>query len=191
MYDVIVTQSDQKVPQSTRLSYFSSDSDLIDRQQLSDDELAQSIRVMEALREWQEAARSLSEASKRYMKLNESDMRAIRMIMRAQKQHQIVTPKDIAREVGISSASTTKLMDRLVAGGHLVRVPHPSDRRTICVEVTEHTRQSAQNTIGRQHARRFAVAAALSADDRETVIRFLTDLAESDRPQGELLGRSD
>ncbi|MGM7696849.1 MarR family winged helix-turn-helix transcriptional regulator [Microbacterium sp. A84] len=186
-----MTESDKKVPQSSHLSYFSSDSDLIDRQQLSDQELDQSIGVMEALREWQEAARTLSEASKRFMKLNESDMRAIRMIMRAQKQNQIVTPKDIAREVGISSASTTKLVDRLVAGGHLIRVPHPSDRRTMCIEVTEHTRESAHNTIGRQHARRFAVAAGMSTDDREIVIRFLMDLAESDLPQGELLGHSD
>lgn len=188
MYAVIMTESDERVPQSVR--YFSSDSDLIDRRQLSDGELEQSVRVMESLHEWQEAARALSEASKRYMRLNESDMRAIRMIMRAQKQNQIVTPKDIAREVGISSASTTKLVDRLVAGGHLLRVPHPTDRRTMCIEVTEHTRQSAHDTIGRQHARRFAVAAALSAADRETVIRFLTDLADSDDPQGELLGHS-
>lgn len=143
---------------------------------------------MEALRDWQEAARSLSDASKRYMKLNESDMRAIRMLIRSQKQNQIVTPKDIAREVGISSASTTKLVDRLVAGGHLIRVPHPNDRRTTCIEVTEHTTQSAHNTIGRQHARRFMAASAMSASERDVVIRFLTDLAEADSPQGELLG---
>lgn len=166
--------------------YFSNDSDLVDRDHLSDGDIDQCVRVMEALRGWQEAARALSDASNRYMKLNESDMRAIRMIIHAQRQDQIVTPKDIAREVGISSASTTKLVDRLVAGGHLVRVPHPSDRRTTCIEVTEHTRQAAHDTIGRQHARRFTAAAALSPDDRETVIRFLTSLVEADSPQGDL-----
>jgi len=166
--------------------YFAKDSDLIDRTRLSETDLEQCIRVMEALREWQEAARALSEASKRYMKLNESDMRAIRMLIRAQQQHQIVTPKDIAREVGISSASTTKLVDRLVDGGHLIRVPHPSDRRTTCIEVTEHTRLSAHETIGRQHARRFTAAASMSWEDREAVIRFLGALVEADTPQGDL-----
>lgn len=168
------------------MRYFSSDSDLIDRTRLSDADLEQCVRVMESLHEWQEAARALSEASKRYMKLNESDMRAIRMLIRAQKQHQIVTPKDIAREVGISSASTTKLVDRLIAGGHLVRVPHPTDRRTTCIEVTEHTRRSAHDTIGRQHARRFAAAASMSREDRDAVIRFLGALVEADAPQGDL-----
>ena len=168
------------------MSYFATDSDLIDRADLSDADLDQCVRVMEALREWQKAARALSEASKRYMKLNESDMRAIRMLIRAQQQQQLVTPKDIARAVGISSASTTKLVDRLVAGGHLVRVAHPSDRRTTCIEVTEHTRRSAHETIGRQHARRFTAAAAMMPKDRDAVIRFLGALVEADTPQGDL-----
>ena len=88
-------ESQQRAPASAEdLHYFSTDSDLIDRAELSPDDLAQCVRVMEALREWQESARALSEASNRYMRLNESDMRAIRMMIRAQRQQQIVTPKD-------------------------------------------------------------------------------------------------
>ena len=165
------------------MRYFSSDTDLVERGDLTESDLSQCVRVMEALHRWQEAARALSEASKRYMKLNDSDMRAIRLLIRSKKQNNIVTPKDIAREVGISSASTTKLVDRLVDGGHIVRVPHPSDRRTTCIEVTELTAKSARETIGRQHARRFSAAASMSAADRETVIRFLDHLAEADSPQ--------
>lgn len=168
------------------IRYFAADSDLIDRTGLSEGEIDQCYRVLEALREWQVASRTLSEASNRYMKLNESDMRAIRMMIRAQDQDQLVTPKDIAREVGISSASTTKLVDRLVAGGHVIRVPHPNDRRTTCLEVTETTRRSAHDTIGRQHARRFAAVAAISADDRAAVIRFLRGMVDADALQGEL-----
>ncbi|MGO2520919.1 MAG: MarR family winged helix-turn-helix transcriptional regulator [Microbacterium sp.] len=181
-----MSESERRAPSSTDVRYFANDSDLIDRVELSDVDVDQCVRVMEALRAWQEAARKLSEASQRYMKLNESDMRAIRMLIRAQQQHQIVTPKDIAREVGISSASTTKLVDRLVAGGHVVRVPHPSDRRTTCIEVTAHTRLAAHETIGRQHARRFTAAASMSREDRDAVIRFLGALVEADTPQGVL-----
>lgn len=186
MYDETVADPEQDFPQHPGVSYFSRDSDLVDRSHLTEADIDQCVRVMEALRGWQEAARTLSEASKRYMKLNESDMRAIRMIIRAQQQGNLVTPKDISREVGISSASTTKLVDRLVAGSHLVRTQHPSDRRTVCIEVTESTRISAHETIGRQHARRFAAAAAMAPADRETVISFLNSLSDADEPQGEL-----
>lgn len=186
MYPETVPYPNRDVPDDTGMRYFSRDSDLVDRSHLTEADIDQCVKVMDALRGWQEAARRLSEASKRFMKLNESDMRAIRMMIRAQQQGRVVTPKDIAREVGISSASTTKLVDRLVAGGHLVRAQHPSDRRTVCIEVTESTRASAHETIGRQHARRFAAAAAMPPEDREAVIRFLTALTEADEPQGEL-----
>lgn len=145
---------------------------------------------MEALRQWREADRALSEASRRYMHLNDSDMRAIRMLIHAQKQGWVITPKDIAHSVGISSASTTKLIDRLVAGGHLSRAPHPNDKRRICIDVTPETAQAARETIGRQHARRFDAAAAMSTEEREVVVRFLTALAEADQPQGDLAGSS-
>ncbi|HLS93902.1 MAG TPA: MarR family transcriptional regulator [Microbacterium sp.] len=163
------------------------DGDLVEVDGMTDDDVEHAFAVMAALGRWQDAARTLAEASARYMHLNETDMRAIRMIMRAEQRGEIVTPKDISHDVGISSASTTKLIDRLVARGHLVRAPHPTDRRTMRIRVTPSTRRSAHDTVGRQHARRFAVAAALSADERDAVIRFLDDMTRADAPQGVLL----
>ncbi|MEI3843317.1 MULTISPECIES: MarR family winged helix-turn-helix transcriptional regulator [Microbacterium] len=172
-------------PRSRR--HASIDPDLVDVDGLSEEDVEQSFAVMEALGTWQSAARALSEASARFMRLNETDMRAIRVIMRAQQRGEVATPKLIAQEVGISSASTTKLVDRLVAGGHLIRSAHPTDRRTVAIRVTASTRRSAHDTIGRQHARRFAVAAAMSPVERGAVIRFLERMTAADAPQGDLL----
>lgn len=159
----------------------------LDAHQLSAEDTHQAFALMEALGAWQDAGRALAKLSADYMELNETDMRAIRMIMAAQQRGEVVTPKDIAHAVGISSASTTKLVDRLIAAGHLTRGPHPSDRRTVRIEVTESTRQTASNTIGRQHARRFAVAAALTPEERAAVLKFLTGMLKADQPQPELL----
>ncbi|WP_221584017.1 MarR family winged helix-turn-helix transcriptional regulator [Microbacterium sp. G2-8] len=167
------------------------DPDLVDVAELAESDIAQTFEVMDALAEWQEASRLLAEISARYMRLNETDMRAIRMIMRAQQRGEIVTPKDIARDVGISSASTTKLVDRLVDGGHLTRTAHPSDRRTTRIRVTESTRRSARATVGRQHARRFAAASAMTSDERDTLIRFFEAMTRADAPQGDLVDPSD
>src|SRR5690606_22530967 len=92
------------------------------------------------------------------------------------------TAGGIATHLGISSASTTKLLDRLEEAGHVARSPHPSDRRALSITIAPATRQAAMTTVGRQHARRFLAAARLSAAEREAVIRFLTDMA------AELLG---
>ena len=178
--------ADSSPPEDSGLSYFTDESDLSDRSQLTAAEISESNAVMEALRQWREADRALAEASRRFMRLNDSDMRAIRMLIHAQRQGKLVTPKDVAAWVGISSASTTKLVDRLVAAGHLVRVPHPHDQRTLCIQVTEATARAAHESIGRQHARRFDAAAALSHDQRQAVIDFLEALTEADLPQGAL-----
>ncbi|WP_345375725.1 hypothetical protein [Promicromonospora umidemergens] len=79
--------------------------------------------------------------------------------------------------MGITTASTTKLIDRLAAGGHVLRSAHPSDRRGLGIEVTEDTRHAARQTVGRTHACRFDAAARLTPQGREIVTRFLDDLA--------------
>lgn len=165
----------------------STDPQILKADRLDPADAAQSFAVMEALGELQESWRTLAKLSAQYMRLNETDMRAIRLVMAAQQRGEQITPKDIARAVDISAASTTKLIDRLEAGGHLVRSPHPSDRRTQLISVTESTRRTAGRTVGRQHARRFEVAAAMSPADRETVIAFLRAMIEADQPQDELL----
>ncbi|MCM3659250.1 MarR family transcriptional regulator [Agromyces mediolanus] len=153
------------------------DEELVDRSGLADEEVDQVVRVMQALRGWHAAAEQMSEASRRYMRLNQTDMRAIRFLIAARNQGLVVTPGALAEHLGISSASTTKLLDRLERGGHVTRAPHPSDRRALAIAVTEHTRRDARETVGRQHARRFAAAAALAPEEREVVIRFLDALA--------------
>jgi DNA-binding MarR family transcriptional regulator len=92
----------------------------------------------------------------------------------------VVTPGLLAETLRISTASTTKLLDRLERAGHLIRSPHPTDRRALMITVTDATRTDARETVGRMHARRFEAAARLSPEERDTVIRFLTDLSAGD-----------
>src|SRR5918993_400075 len=159
------------------------DEQLVSRAGMDDGEVDQVVRVMEALRGWHDAERRMSEASRRYMKLNANDMRALRFLIAARNQGELATPGALTDYLGISSASTTKLLDRLERGGHLVRAPHPSDRRALAISVTDETRAVARESVGRQHARRFAAAAALTPDEREVVIRFLDALSATDVDQ--------
>ena len=144
---------------------------------LPDAEIGQVVRVMDALFRWREAEQRSSRASRAYMQLGETDMKALRFVIVRTEQGHHVTAREIADHLGISSASTTKLLDRLEAGGHIRRTPHPTDRRAIAVVVSAETRRAAERTVGRVHARRFQVAAALTPDERETVIRFLDALS--------------
>ncbi|WP_257062658.1 MarR family winged helix-turn-helix transcriptional regulator [Brevibacterium sp. 50QC2O2] len=140
-------------------------------------ESSQVDRLMRALAELRTAERVVLEASEKYMKLSAQDMRAVHYLIAAKRIGQIVTPGMIATHLEISAASTTKLLNRLERGGHVVRRVHPVDRRAFAIEVTPATENLAKQTIGRQHARRLNAVLGLTPDERETVIGFLHDMA--------------
>ncbi|MCT1479802.1 MarR family winged helix-turn-helix transcriptional regulator [Microbacterium sp. p3-SID336] len=153
-------------------------STLIDRSGVPPEDLRQIARVMEALGELRDAEQRLSQASRRYMQLNETDMRALHYLIVCDNRSLVATPSGIAHHLGVSTAATTKLLDRLEKGGHIKRSPHPTDRRALAITITPETRHAAMETVGRQQAKRFYAAARLTSDEREVVIRFLKDMTD-------------
>ncbi|WP_082914410.1 MarR family winged helix-turn-helix transcriptional regulator [Microbacterium sp. H83] len=153
-------------------------STLVDRTGVEPEDLRQIAALMGALGSLRDAEQKLSLASRRYMRLNETDMRALHYLIVCANRGATATPGGIATHLGISTASTTKLLDRLEKGGHIRRAPHPTDRRALAITITPETRHAAMETVGKQQAKRFYSAARLTPDEREVVIRFLTDMAE-------------
>ncbi|WP_447913276.1 MarR family winged helix-turn-helix transcriptional regulator [Microbacterium phyllosphaerae] len=151
---------------------------LIDRSGVAEEDLRQIALVMGALGDLRDAEQKLSLASRRYMQLNETDMRALHYLIVCANKGATATPGGIATHLGISTASTTKLLDRLEKGGHIRRAPHPTDRRALAITITPETRQAAMETVGRQQAKRFYSAARLTPEERDVVIRFLSDMAQ-------------
>lgn len=153
-------------------------SELVDRSGLPSADVAQIGWLMRAFSHLREVESAASEASQRYMKLSAQDMRAVHYLIVGQNQGELVTPGMLASHLRISAASTTKLLNRLEKGGHIVRQVHPTDRRAFAIEVTVETVRSAYETVGRHQSRRFHAAARLTGAEREIVIRFLDDMAE-------------
>lgn len=159
--------------------------EIVAHRHLGTEDVEQVVAVLEAMGAWSRLERELSEKAREYMRLGDTDMRALRYLIAAQRQGILATPGMIAAHLRISPAATTKLTDRLHAGGHIRRLPHPADRRRIAVEVTESTSASARASVGRSHARRFDAIASLSGEDRAAVLRFfdaLTRAAEGIEP---------
>lgn len=150
---------------------------LVDRTGMHDQDVKQIGELMTALARLGNAERELTEASLEYMKLNRNDMRALHYLIAAKNRGAVATPSAIAAHLGISTASTTKLLDRLEAGGHITREPHPSDRRALAISITPATHEAAMHTVGRQQSKRFHAASRLTRDERDAVIRFLNDMA--------------
>ena len=87
------------------------------------------------------------------------------------------TPTELAGRLQITTASVTELVERLGRAGLARRAPHPHDRRKVVLSLTD----AAQRQVGEMFER-IAVSTArctslLEGDERETVLRFLHDLA--------------
>lgn len=61
--------------------------------------------------------------------LSDVDRTALRYVIDKATQVEPATPKDLAALLGISTASTTALLDRLIRGGLIETLPHPVDGR--------------------------------------------------------------
>ncbi|MFC6259266.1 MarR family winged helix-turn-helix transcriptional regulator, partial [Kocuria oceani] len=98
-----------------------------------------------------------------------------------------VSPRDLAARLGISSASTTTLLDRLTKSGHVRREPHPTDRRALIVTATEGADREVRATLTAVHERMIAAARTLTPEQAEVVVSFLhrmRDAVDGGGPSG-------
>ena len=179
---------ENKLPTMYGLAETDPEQELVQRKDASEQTLGQIDRIMAEMGRMRAIERRIMRSSQDYMKLNETDMRALRKLISAKHGQHFVTPGELARYLGISSASVTKMIDRLEAGGHVTRRQHPTDRRSQYVDITEDSHLAAREQVGRHHAQRFEVLRSMSSEERETVIKFLS--LTSDALEGSLDGQN-
>ena len=80
--------------------------------------------------------------------LHPTDVRALVAMLDAAFAGEPLGPARLAEELGLTSAATTALLDRLERAGHAARRPHPTDRRRTIVEPTDHARQEGRQWFG-------------------------------------------
>lgn len=136
-----------------------------------------------AVRAFSDAMDRMHSGMKGDMDMNATDLAALRMLIVREQRGETVSPHEVARHLRISTASTTKLLDRLTATGHLERLPHPRDRRARIVVLTERTRREFFQHFGAHLESMRAVAADYSDEELAVIARFLGEIAEAVDPR--------
>ena len=113
------------------------------------------------------------------MDMNGSDLAALRMLIVREQRGEWVSPHEIARHLAISTASTTKLLDRLAERGHIERRPHPADRRARIVVLTDRARSDFFHHLGARMVKMRDVMNAYTDDELRVVARFLDDMDDA------------
>ncbi|WP_168217886.1 MarR family winged helix-turn-helix transcriptional regulator [Occultella kanbiaonis] len=140
-----------------------------------DDDLV--VSMLEALRAFRRSDQEMRQRVSANMRMNVRDMQALQFVIAAQNLNEVTTPRDLAAHLHISTASTTKLLDRLTRSGHLNRGPHPSDRRSLVITATHHAHEEVRERLARMHARMAEIARAVPSQARPSVVEFLRSMA--------------
>jgi DNA-binding MarR family transcriptional regulator len=139
--------------------------------------------VLQAIRSFSDAMDRMHGGMKGDMAMNATDLAALRMLIMREQRGRSVSPHEMATHLRISTASTTKLLDRLTASGHVERRPHPHDRRARVVVLTDESRQAFFRHFGQHLAGMRGVAEEYSEEELAIVTRFLGQVSEVLDPQ--------
>jgi DNA-binding MarR family transcriptional regulator len=114
------------------------------------------------------SARHRSAISKQ-LGLSESEMLAVAHLA----QHGQLSPSALGELVDLSSGGVTALVQRLESAGHLVRRRHPTDGRSVLVELSPQFLERAERAFDPLVSDLDAASGELSPDERIVVRRFL------------------
>ncbi|MBB5749590.1 MarR family transcriptional regulator [Micrococcus sp. TA1] len=137
------------------------------------------VDVLNLLRRYRDAERRMRARTRDSMRMGETDLVALRFLLRATRTGKVVRQRDLAEALEISKPSVSALVDRLIRDGYVQRVAHPDDRRSVAIEPTQKTDEEVRSTLGVMHRRMLAAAESLTTEELAVVARFLTELTRS------------
>ncbi|WP_010525950.1 MarR family winged helix-turn-helix transcriptional regulator [Nesterenkonia sp. F] len=135
------------------------------------------LAALEAVQVLDDALDRTHHRLKSAVEMNASDVSTLRMLVIRERQGTRTTPQDIAEHLRLSTATVTTLLDRLAAAGHVRRTPHPADRRSRIVELTDLARSTFLRHFGGELRAMREVIEARDDQELAVITAFLGDIA--------------
>lgn len=103
----------------------------------------------------------------------------------------VATPTELARYTGLTTGSTTAMLDRLEKAGFIIRKPNPRDRRGVLVEISErYTKATRPFVTGLQQTHR-ELLASYSDAELEVIADFMTRFSGNVRKRTQAIENTD
>jgi len=131
---------------------------------------------LQALRTFLEVGIKVGPAVARRAGLSHSELDALEALMTAPRG-----PVELARDLGVTSAASSGIVDRLEARGHVTRRPHPSDGRRTEVVITDSARQEVLGHLLPMLDALSRMDQQRTDQEREVVTRYLEAATEAMR----------
>jgi DNA-binding MarR family transcriptional regulator len=133
--------------------------------------------VLRSIRALSDAMDRMHSGMKGDMDMNSTDLAALRLLIMREQAGAAVSPREIAAHLRITTASTTKLLDRLEQSGHIERRAHPRDRRARVVVLTDAARRAFFRAFGAHLGAMRGVAARYDEGELAVIRRFMDEVS--------------
>lgn len=141
-------------------------------------------QVMMAARDQGVSSVLFRNATARKLGLNVTDSECLSFIT---IQGGTSTPTEIARYTGLTTGSTTAMLDRLEGMGFIKRKPNPKDRRGVLIEIDERWVQTARPLVAGVQKAHSELIASYSSEELKTIADFLTRFTHNVTEQTKLI----
>lgn len=122
-------------------------------------------------------------AAARRLEMSESEISALTHLAEGG-----MTPGELGRRLQLTSGGMTALLHRLDRAGHIIRRPHPTDRRSVIVSANPVVLANIGELYAPLVADADEITSRLSKRERESISRYLqTVVASSERRAEELV----
>ncbi len=101
----------------------------------------------------------------------------------------MATPKELGRYTGLTTGSTTAMLDRLEKVGYISRKPNPKDRRGVLVEISQTYTDKAMPLVADVQKAHHQLIAQFSDDELRAIARFLNGFTKNVTEQTEKLDK--
>lgn len=133
--------------------------------------LPRAYRIGQAVRRLLQVAPAVHHALAQRVGVGTTDLLALDHITSAPSELGVV---ELGERLGIRSASTTVLVDRLVATGHVQRLPHATDRRRTSLHPTSSAYDDVRTALGPLIRDIGEITESLEPATADAVLDFLT-----------------
>jgi DNA-binding MarR family transcriptional regulator len=124
--------------------------------------------TLQSLRELLDVAGQVGPAVARRASLSHTELKSLELLFESP-----MGPADLARHLGVTTAASSGIVDRLTARGHVVRGPHQTDRRRTEVTLTESGAAEVIGHLTPMFTALHELDSALDSEQREVVEAYL------------------
>lgn len=144
-----------------------------------EDRRRRAVEVLQAFRLYRAAEVAMRRRTRESMSMGENELLVLRYLLKMAREDRQVSPSELTRYLGVSTASTTAIIDRLERSGHVTRVPHPTDRRSIHILATPESDLEVRRTLGDMHERMMAAVVDMTPEESAVVVACLARLQDA------------